>query len=72
MKGLVNLIAHEKIVPELYQDEATPQALARVAREYLMSPEKSTAMRLRLAEIRDRLSVRCASETAAAMVSSYL
>ena len=72
MKGLANLIAHEKIVPELYQDEATPQALARVAREYLMSPEKSTAMRLRLAGIRDRLSVRCASETAAAMVSSYL
>ena len=72
MKGLVNLIAHEKIVPELYQDEATPQALARVAREYLMSPEKSSAMCLRLAGIRDLLSVRCASETAAAKVSSYL
>ena len=72
MKGLVNLIAQEKIVPELYQDEATPQALAELALEYLGSPEKSAAMRLRLAGIRDRLSVRCASETAAATLSRYL
>jgi lipid-A-disaccharide synthase len=72
MKGLANLIAHEKIVPELYQDEATPKALAGLALEYLGSPEKSTAMSLRLAGIRDRLSVRCASETAAAKISSYL
>jgi lipid-A-disaccharide synthase len=72
MKGLANLIANEKIVPELYQDEATPQALAGLALEYLGSSEKSTAMRLRLAGIRDCLSVRCASETAAAKISSYL
>jgi lipid-A-disaccharide synthase len=72
MKGLVNLIADEKIVPELYQDEATPKTLARVALEYLASPEKSSAMSERLAGIRDRLSICCASETAAAKVSSYL
>jgi lipid-A-disaccharide synthase len=72
MKGLVNLIAHEKIVQELYQDDATPQALAGLALEYLGSPEKSAAMSLRLADIRERLGVRCASETAAAKVSSYL
>jgi lipid-A-disaccharide synthase len=72
MKGLVNLIAGEKIVPELYQDEATPQALAPVALEYLTNTEKSDAMRVRLAGIRDRLSIRCASETAAAAVSRYL
>jgi lipid-A-disaccharide synthase len=72
MKGLVNLIAQEKIVPELYQDEATPQDLARLALEYLTSPEKSAAMSALLAGIRDRLSVRCASDTTAAKVSSYL
>lgn len=72
MKGLVNLIAHEKIVPELYQDEAEPDRLAGLALEYLESPEKSTAMSMQLAGIRARLSVRCASETAAARISSYL
>jgi len=72
MKGLANLIAGEMIVPELYQDKATPQALAGLALEYLASPEKSAAMSVQLAGIRDRLSVRCASETAAATVSRYL
>lgn len=72
MKGLVNLIAHEIIVPELYQSEATPQKLARLAREYIVNPEKSAAMSSRLAGIRNILSIRCASDTAAAMVSSYL
>jgi lipid-A-disaccharide synthase len=72
MKGLVNLIAREKIVPELFQGEAKPQELARVALQYLESPEESAAMRVRLSKIREKLSMRCASETAAATVSSYL
>ncbi len=72
MKGLVNLIAQEKIVPELFQKEAKPRELARLALEYLENPEKSAAMRAQLARIREQLSVRCASETVAATVSSYL
>jgi lipid-A-disaccharide synthase len=72
MKGLANLIANEKIVPELYQSEATPQALARLAFEYIENPEKSAVMRSRLAGIREKLSARCASDAAAATVSSYL
>jgi lipid-A-disaccharide synthase len=72
MLGLVNLIAGEKIVPEMYQTRATPEALARQALEFLKEPEKADAMRTRLAEIRDRLSMRCASDTAAAAVSSFL
>lgn len=72
MKGLVNLIAQEKIVPELFQSEAKPQALAQLALEYLEGPEKSAIMRSHLGRIRERLSLRCASETAAAAVSGYL
>jgi lipid-A-disaccharide synthase len=72
MKGLVNLIAQEKIVPELFQGEATPEALSRLALEYLREPDKGVAMRRRLAKIREQLSMRCASETAAAAVSSFL
>lgn len=72
MKGLVNLIAQEEIVPELFQDQAEPAQLARVARKYLEDPARSAAMRAQLARIREQLGVRCASETAAAAVSRYL
>jgi lipid-A-disaccharide synthase len=72
MKGLVNLIAQEKIVPELFQSEARPKALAGLALQYLKEPEKSTAMRSRLAGIREQLGMRCASEAVAAAVSRYL
>jgi lipid-A-disaccharide synthase len=72
MKGLVNLIAREMIVPELFQNEAKPQELARLALEYLEKPEKGAAMRAQLARIREQLSQRSASESVAATVSSYL
>jgi lipid-A-disaccharide synthase len=72
MKGLVNLIAGEEIVPELFQDEARPEELARLALEYMEKPDKSAAMRSQLAGVRKRLGVRCASAAAAATVDSYL
>ena len=72
MKGLVNLIAQKKIVPELFQGEAEPEKLAQLALEYIRDSEKCDTMRSQLAGIRERLSVRCASETVAAAVSSYL
>jgi len=72
MKGLANLIAGEKVVPELYQSAATPQALAKQAHDHLENAERCAAMCGRLATIRERLSVRCASASAAAVVSGYL
>jgi lipid-A-disaccharide synthase len=72
MKGLVNLIAQDKVVPELFQGEAKPEALAGVALKYLKEPGKSAEMRSQLARIREQLGARCASETVAATVSSYL
>jgi lipid-A-disaccharide synthase len=72
MKGLVNLIAQEMIVPELYQNDAKPHVMARLAAEYLEKPEKEAAMRAQLARIRERLGARCASEAVAAAVCNYL
>jgi lipid-A-disaccharide synthase len=72
MKGLVNLIAQDRIVPELFQSDATPEMLARVALRYLQDREAADTMRSRLAGIRKQLSTRCASEVVAATVSSYL
>lgn len=70
--GLVNLVAGEKIVPEFVQSQATPEALASAALEYLEKPEKAAAMRIRLGEIRTMLSTRRATESVAAVVNSYL
>ncbi len=72
MKGLVNLIAKEEIVPEFLQSAAKPQALAKMALQYLQKPEKAAVTRLQLAKIREQLSTRCASETVTAIVNSYL
>jgi lipid-A-disaccharide synthase len=71
-KGLVNLIADESIVPELLQDDATPEKLARTAVELLQSPEKLTEMRERMREVAQKLSQRCASEAVAAVIGGYL
>jgi lipid-A-disaccharide synthase len=70
--GLVNLIAREEIVPEFTQGRAKPEALARVALEYLSAPEKAAGMRSRLSVIRDKLSFSCASDAAAEAVNRYL
>jgi lipid-A-disaccharide synthase len=69
---LVNLLVGEEIVPELLQGRASPEALAAVAREYLDAPHKAEAMRSRLAQIREMLGARSASESVAAMVADYL
>jgi lipid-A-disaccharide synthase len=72
MKGLVNLIAQDQIVPELFQSEAKPETLARLALQYLQEPGAGDAMRARLAGIKEQLSTRSASEAVAATVSGYL
>jgi lipid-A-disaccharide synthase len=71
-KGLVNLIAGERIVPEYLQRDANPEVLSRAALEYLESDRMAEQMTERLAEIRKKLSIRCASEAAAAVVAGYL
>ncbi len=71
-KALVNLIAGEEIVPEYFQEDANPEKLSRTVLEYLRSPEKAASMRQRLASVRGMLSVRCASDTVAERVKTYL
>ena len=70
-KCLPNLLAEKRIVPELFQNDATPVALAGTALEYLENPEKRAAMKEELGKIRVRLSERRASETVASVVNGY-
>ncbi len=71
-KGLANLIANERIVPELLQDEATPTRLAAAALDCLRNPERMEVMKSRLQGIRERLGEQKASVAVAEVLAGYL
>ena len=63
--GMVNLIAGEKIVPELVQDAFTPEEVARQAVSMLTDPGRAVRIREGLARVRARLGGPGASRRAA-------
>jgi lipid-A-disaccharide synthase len=65
MIGMVNLIAGEKIVPELVQDAFTPDAVAREAIALLTDRERIARVKAGLALVRERLGGSGASRRAA-------
>ena len=63
--GMVNLIAGEKIVPELIQDAFTPEAVAREAVSMLTDRARAARIRAGLARVREKLGGPGASRRAA-------
>jgi lipid-A-disaccharide synthase len=63
--GLVNLVAGEEVVPELIQDEVTPERLAQEATDLLEHDDRRSAMALKLRSLRDALGRGGASEKTA-------
>ena len=63
--GMVNIIAGEKIVPELIQDALTPEAVAAEAVSILADPARHARIREGLARVRQRLGGPGASRRAA-------
>jgi lipid-A-disaccharide synthase len=63
--GMVNLIAGERIVPELVQDACTPERVADEALSLLTNQDRAARMRDGLARVRARLGGPGASERAA-------
>jgi lipid-A-disaccharide synthase len=53
--GLPNILCEDFVVPELLQDEATPQALAQAVLAWLQAPEKMTAVQQRFADLHEQL-----------------
>lgn len=63
--GLPNLVAGAKIVPEIIQDEITPERLAREALAILQDGERRQNMVKGLINVREKLGVRSASRRTA-------
>jgi lipid-A-disaccharide synthase len=63
--GMVNLIAGEKIVPELVQDAFTAEAVAREAIDIMTDARRTARIREGLARVRGRLGGPGASRRAA-------
>ncbi len=70
--AMVNLIAGGHVVPELIQDDFTPERVAREAERLLRSADARTKMRRGLALVRERLGPPGAIERAAAIIEGML
>ncbi len=68
--AMVNLIAGERIVPELIQNAFTPEAVAREAVSLLTDSVRAAQVRAGLARVRERLGGPGASRRAAAAILS--
>jgi lipid-A-disaccharide synthase len=70
--AMVNLIAGRRVVPELIQDDLTPERLAMEAARLLDSPSERDRMREDLAEVRAKLGSAGAIDRAADIISAML
>ena len=53
--GLVNIVAGEEVVPELLNEQVTPERIASEALKVLKDPEQARAVRERLQKVRESL-----------------
>jgi len=70
--ALANIVAGERVVPELVQEEATVERVRGEAARFLESPEAADGVRRRWAEVRERLGPRGAAARAAEAVLEVL
>jgi lipid-A-disaccharide synthase len=72
MFAMVNLIAGKRVVPELVQEDFTPERVASEVARLLDSPEARAEMRKGLAEVREKLGPPGAVERAADLIAGML
>jgi lipid-A-disaccharide synthase len=69
---MVNLIAEKRVVPELVQDDFTPDRVAADILRLLQDPNARSSMRAGLAEVRQRLGPPGAVDRAADSITALL
>ena len=69
--SLVNLVADEEVVPEILQEEATPEKIAQCLQEIWPGSDAHAKMKLKLAEVKDALGKGGASENVADLALTY-
>jgi lipid-A-disaccharide synthase len=70
--AMVNLIAGKRVVPELIQDDFTPERVAQEVEGLLISSSAREDMRRELTQVRDRLGPPGAIERAADIIASMI
>lgn len=70
--GLVNIVAGERVVPELVQHESTPENMADAVMKILDDPAQYQQIRTRLAGIRAQLGEAGTSRRVASLVLEFL
>jgi len=70
--ALANIIGGRPIVPELIQNEATPERIAAEVRELIVQKQKAREMKAALARIREKLGTPGASDRAARLACEML
>jgi len=66
--GLPNLLANEKIVPELFQEEVNPERIAEYMLDYLAHPEKVKALQIQFTALHQSLRAGTANDAASAVL----
>jgi lipid-A-disaccharide synthase len=66
--GLINIVAGERVVPELLQQNCTAKTIAEASLKILTSPAESRRIKARLSEIKDSMGGPGASQRAAESV----
>ncbi len=70
--AMVNLIAERKVVPELVQNDFTPDQVAAEILQFLQDPNARRTMKMGLAEVRKKLGPPGAAERAADCIAAFL
>lgn len=70
--ALCNIVAGERVVPELLQDAATPEAIAKEIEILLYDATQRTMIIEKLAKIRDKMGVEDGSKNVAKLVIKHL
>lgn len=70
--GLVNLIMNERVVPELFQEQANSQDMAKELSRYISDSQYREMTQNKLKQVKQKLGERGATEKVAKILSEYL